>query len=529
LEQKASEKTNRWAFWVRAASLLLMLASLVLLLRALPIDNLLRLFQAWVAGLGVWGPLIFAGVYAVWATLFLPGFALTLAGGAVFGLLKGTVTVLCGATLGAALSFLIARYFARERVTALARANPKLRAIDRAIGEGGWKIVALLRLSPAVPFNLQNYLYGVTAIPFWPCVLTSFIFMIPGTFMYVYIGSISAQGLAAASGAGGASNAELALKAVGLAATVAVTVYVTRIASRAIKEQTAEAEEETPEPEAKPASLRGVVVIAAVAVALFSSAVYAYIERDALKGLVGPPQVTLAETYERRAAGPDLDHSLFDELLATFVDDQGFVDYRGLGERSADLDRYLASLAEAPFEEMGRDQKLALLINAYNAFTLRLILEHYPTASITDIPEQQRWDARRWDIAGEIYSLNDIEHRTIRPNFAEPRIHFALVCAAVGCPRLRKEAYVAARIDEQLEDQTRSSHSGDRWFRFEESSGVVHLTQLYNWYGGDFAQQAGSATVFAARYVPALKQALDAGTQVEVRWLDYDWSLNEAR
>ena len=136
--------------------------------RAIPLETAVKALQSWVSGLGVWGPLIYAGIYAVAATLLVPGSALTLASGAIFGLLWGTISVSIGATTGAALSFLIGRYLARDRVTAWVAHNPKFDAIDKAIGEGGWKIVALLRLSPAVPFTLQNYLYGLTDIRFWP-------------------------------------------------------------------------------------------------------------------------------------------------------------------------------------------------------------------------------------------------------------------------------------------------------------------------------------------------------------------------
>jgi hypothetical protein len=175
---------------------------------------------------------------------------------------------------------------------------------------------------------------------------------------------------------------------------------------------------------------------------------------------------------------------------------------------------------------MGRDQKLALLINAYNAFTLRLILDHYPLGSINDIPDQERWKAKRWRLAGETVSLDQIEHERIRPKFAEPRIHFALVCASVGCPKLRGEAYVAERLEEQLEAQARTIHGDSRWFSFDADAKTVRLTQLYRWYGGDFKQQAGSVPAFAAQFSPALKKALDEGEKVDLRWIDYDWSLN---
>ena len=106
-------------------------------------------------------------------------------------------------------------------------------------------------------------------------------------------------------------------------------------------------------------------------------------------------------------------------------------------------------------------------------------------------------------------------------------MHFALVCAAVGCPKLRNEAYLAARIDGQLEDQARYAHTHDRWFRFEPDRQEVHLTRLYNWYGGDFEQVAGSVLEYAAQYSDGLKRALAAGGRPRVRWLPYDWSLND--
>ncbi len=507
-------------------SALLIVAAIVLLVRALPLEALLGALKTWIAGLGPWGPAIFSLVYALWSVAFLPGSALTLAGGAIFGLAWGFVSVLAGAVLGAALSFLIGRYLARDKVRAMARRNAKFGAIDKAIGEGGWKIVAMLRLSPAMPFNVQNYLYGVTPIGFWPCVLASAVFMIPGTLMYVYLGYLGGQGLAAASGGAARSPAQWALLAVGLLATIAVTVYVTKLASKALRERTDLEESSAPVEETK-APKRPAWGLAVVAALLFAGALYANFRPGALKMLFGPPQVTMHEAYQDKLGGPTFDHSAFSALLAEYVDDTGMVDYAGLAQEHAALDAYIATLADAPFGALGRDEKLALLINAYNAFTLRLILDSYPVASIRDIPADKRWDAVRWKLAGETYSLDQIEHEQIRPKFAEPRVHFALVCAAMGCPKLRNEAYEGARLNEQLEDQTRYALSHDRWFAFDPATNTVKLTQLFNWYGGDFAQQAGSALAFAARYSPELEKALDAGNKPKIEWLDYDWSLNE--
>jgi len=216
----------------------------------------------------------------------------------------------------------------------------------------------------------------------------------------------------------------------------------------------------------------------------------------------------------------------YDALLAEHVDDAGFVDYRALKADPARLDRYLDYLADVDLDAMTRDERLATLINAYNAFTLRLILDHYPVESIKDIPTAHRWVAKRWNLGGRTVSLDDIEHGIIRKQFDEPRIHFAVVCAAVDCPPLRREAYTAARLDAQLEDQTRYVHNHDRWLRYQPGGGTIHLTSLYKWYGEDFDGHADSLLDYVARYHAPLRQALAGGDEPAIRYLDYDWALN---
>lgn len=524
--------SGSWFRWVRLASLATILVSLVLLVRLLPVDRLVALLSAKVESLGVWGPAMFAAVYVVAAVLFVPGSALTLAAGAVFGLVTGTIVVSIASTTAAAVSFLIGRYLARDTVRQWAAKNPRFAAIDRAIGQGGWKIIALLRLSPAVPFSLGNYLYGVTSIRFWPYVITSWLAMLPGTFMYVYLGYAGRAGLGAASGAeAGRSPAQWALLGVGLAATVAVTVFVTRLARKAVKENTDMSDPSTtpeiaPSDKAARSPLLATLLTLAVALVLVGCTAYGYANRSRIAGLFGPPAVAMVETYAEKPDGPQFDHSGFDALLKRHVDGAGLVDYAAMRADPAALDGYIASLAKAPLADMGRNERLTLLINAYNAFTLRLILDHYPIKSIKDIPADQRWDARQWNIGGNVWSLSQIEHEQVRPHFKEPRIHFALVCAAIGCPPLRNEAYATDRLDEQLAAQAQYVHTHDGWFQFDANAGVVRLTSLYNWYAGDFEQAAGSVLQFAARYAPQLKKALDAGQKPTVEFLDYDWSLN---
>jgi uncharacterized membrane protein YdjX (TVP38/TMEM64 family) len=527
---------NRYAAAITWVSIALIAVSLVLVLRQLPVAGWIQRLQGRLEALGPWGPVVFGACYVIAALLLVPGSALTIAAGALFGALLGTVVVSLAATMTAALAFLIARYLARERIARKARQYPKFAAIDRAISEGGWKIVALLRLSPAVPFTLQNYFYGLTGIHFWPCVLTTWLAMLPGTFLYIYLGSIGRAGAEAASGARSLSPAEWAMTITGLLATVAVTVYVTRLARRALRQHTAIENTQTAnKANATEQAAHGgwpwaAISAAILALAGVALAVFVQVDPERFQRLFrppgGPPRVELREAYADKPDGPTVDHSAFDQLLKKHVSADGWVDYRGLKADAARLDAYLESLAAAPFDDLGRNQKLALLLNAYNACTLRLILDYYPIDSILSIPENKRWVDCRWRIGGHTWSLDDIEHEQVRPKFREPRIHFALVCAAVGCPNLRNQGYRADRLDEQLQDQTQYVHGHDRWFRYEPDRGEVHLPRLYLWYGNDVEQVAGSVLHFAARYVPALQQALDAGRQPKIEWLEYDWSLN---
>ena len=202
----------------------------------LPIGEWLELLNDWVAGMGPRGMIVFVGVYVLATILFLPGSILTIGAGFLFGVLRGTLVVSAGSTIGAALAFLISRYVARKWVAEKAAASPRFAAIDRAIGLQGWKIVGLLRLSPAIPFNLSNFLYGLTSVRFVPYVIASWLGMLPGTVMYVYLGTAGKAGFDAASGAVERSWQQDALLGVGLLATIAVTVLITRIARNALKE-----------------------------------------------------------------------------------------------------------------------------------------------------------------------------------------------------------------------------------------------------------------------------------------------------
>lgn len=194
-------------------------------------------FTQWVDSLGVWAPVVFIAGYIVATVAFIPGSVLTLAGGALFGLLWGTVYVFFGATMGACLAFLIARYAARSRIEKKLEDKPNFRQIDRAIGRDGGKIAALLRLSPVFPFNLLNYALGLTNIKFiqyfWACFA-----MIPGTFLYVFYGKTAGDVAAAAAGTQDKGVWGWVLQGVGLLATIAVTWIITKKARKALAEET---------------------------------------------------------------------------------------------------------------------------------------------------------------------------------------------------------------------------------------------------------------------------------------------------
>jgi pyruvate/2-oxoglutarate dehydrogenase complex dihydrolipoamide dehydrogenase (E3) component/uncharacterized membrane protein YdjX (TVP38/TMEM64 family) len=194
-------------------------------------------FAAWVESLGVWGPVVFILGYAVATVAFIPGSLLTLAAGAIFGLAKGTLYTFLGATLGAAAAFLVARHLARGAIEKKIAGNPRFGAIDRAVGREGFKIVALLRLSPVFPFNLLNYSLGLTKVRFLHYLAAS-VAMLPGTLLYVYYGKAAGSLAALASGAEARKGAESWIfLGVGLLATIAVTTYVTRLAGRALKSE----------------------------------------------------------------------------------------------------------------------------------------------------------------------------------------------------------------------------------------------------------------------------------------------------
>jgi uncharacterized membrane protein YdjX (TVP38/TMEM64 family) len=204
------------------------------------VREVLETVLEWTRGLGAWGPPVVAAAYAAATVLFVPGSALTLGAGFLFGVLVGTIVVSVGSVLGACGAFLVGRTVARGWVARKVAGNPKFAAIDEAVGRQGFRIVLLTRLSPIFPFNMLNYAYGLTKVPFWKYALASWIGMLPGTVMYVYLGSGLRSLAAAAAGETEGGMAERIFFWVGLAVAILVALVVTRIARRALKRATDE-------------------------------------------------------------------------------------------------------------------------------------------------------------------------------------------------------------------------------------------------------------------------------------------------
>ena len=193
------------------------------------INTALQSALSWIESLGSTGPIVFILIYIVATVFLISGAVLTLGAGLIFGVVKGSIFVSIGSVLGATAAFLVGRYFARKWVAKQIESQPKFKAIDSAVAREGWKIVGLTRLSPVFPFVFLNYAFGVTQVSLRDYILASWIGMMPGTVMYVYIGylpKIAAEG--------SADTLKLILNIVGLLATVAVTVYVTKIAKKAL-------------------------------------------------------------------------------------------------------------------------------------------------------------------------------------------------------------------------------------------------------------------------------------------------------
>ena len=228
------------------------------------------------------------------------------------------------------------------------------------------------------------------------------------------------------------------------------------------------------------------------------------------------------------AAGPVVDHGSYDRLLKKYVTDKGLVNYKGFKADEKEFNQYLALLSKnPPAANWSKAEQMAYWINAYNAYTIRLILDHYPVQSIKEIGSSIKipfvttpWAAKFFSIGGEQMSLDNIEHGTLRKKYDDPRIHFALVCASVSCARLRNEAYTAAKLESQLDDQGRDFVNNPAKNKIGKAS--AQLSKYFDWYKGDWTKNGQSVAKWVNRY-----SANKMDENAHISYLDYSWKLNE--
>ena len=225
-------------------------------------------------------------------------------------------------------------------------------------------------------------------------------------------------------------------------------------------------------------------------------------------------------------AGKPIEHTIFNDLLNQYVDNQGLVNYNGFMQDSIKFNRYLDLLSKnAPDPKTwSKNEQKAFWINAYNAFTIKIILMHYPITSIKDIKRgipfiNTTWDIKFIKIGTETYDLNNLEHGILRPKFKDSRVHFAVNCASISCPKLRNEAYNALQLDAQLDDQARAflADTGKNKITANE----ISISKIFSWYSVDFPR---NKIKYLNQYAP-----IQINAKANRSSMDYDWGLNEQK
>lgn len=209
------------------------------------------------------------------------------------------------------------------------------------------------------------------------------------------------------------------------------------------------------------------------------------------------------------------------------------VDYQKIKTTPADLNDYLAqveAVSAGEYLKFSNSEKIAFLINSYNAQTVKLVVDHYPVKSIRKIGGlfSNPWKMKFFSLIGEKQSLDHIEHEILRKNFEEPRIHFALVCASKSCPPLRNVPYLGSRLEKQLSDAETRFLTDPVKNRIEMGSATIYLSSIFKWYGGDFEKKFGSLKVYLGTRMthdPKIRAVVESPS-TKIEYLDYDWSLN---
>lgn len=233
---------------------------------------------------------------------------------------------------------------------------------------------------------------------------------------------------------------------------------------------------------------------------------------------------TISRVEETVAAAED--HVIWAELLSKYVKPGG-VDYAGFRSEEKTLDNYLKVLEDIDSKTMSRDEQFAYYINAYNAWTIKLILSAYPDVkSIKDLGTflQSPWEKKFVRIDRNLLTLDDIEHRILRPRFKDPRVHFAINCSAASCPPLRAEPYLGSTLDQQLDQSTRAFINSPNRYRLDGNA--LYVSRIFKWFAEDFNDDVVGFYLKYARD-DLKKQLTEKKDIIQVKYLDYDWSLND--
>ncbi len=509
---------------LRIGILALLLIAAFLVATLTPLGNYLSregIFEliAWLRG-HPWAPAIFVALYAAATALAVPGTFLTLSGGVIFGFAWGTVLNLAGANLGANAAFLMARKLGRDGVVSLAgrsagrlrRNSAALEKLEQATMKHGFRGILTLRLIPLVPFNVLNFGSGLLPIRWRSYALATLIGIVPGAAIYTYFADALLQGSQEAW--------TDALLRVGFAGLLLVLLSFLPALLRRLGVRLPGATGE------KGKALRAIALPAALAGATLGTAP--------------------AGAQSRNPDGLP-DHASFSRALAGAVHDKG-VDYGRLSSDSAPLRRYLEALGAtdpAALAQASQDDRLAFWINAYNACMLKRVIEHYPIRPaggfhgirnrVAGRPANSVWqiaDVFTGDhcrVAGRERSQDEIEHEIIRP-MGDPRIHFAINCAAVSCPPLIPRAYLGATLRTQLDERVDSFVGDPLHFRVSAEDGgrrVVRINEVLNWFSEDFGGVEGVRR-FLAGYLAGEARAALEDPASEISFIEYDWTLNDA-
>lgn len=446
-------------------------------------------------------PVIFVALYAGATALAVPGTILTLAGGALFGFYWGTLFNLLAANIGANAAFLVARTLGRDGVRKLMGDDSSaLARLDGIVERHGFQGLLTLRLIPLIPFNALNFGSGLMSLNWRTYALATVIGIVPGTAIYTFFANALLEGSREATVEAWASVALAGFLLVLLSFLPAI---LRRLGVR----------------------LPGMSAI----VVLFT--------------LSGGGRVVSAQEAPTLSGLPD--NAVLTEVLASVVTDSG-VDYSRLAEDRSGLDRYLAQLAAtdpAAVETASPRDRLAYWINAYNACMLKRVIDHYPIGRargwqgirnrVADRPANSVWQiadvftGAHCRVAGSNRSQDEIEHDIIRP-MGDPRIHFAINCAAVSCPPLIAEAYNGETLEDQLDARVRAFVSDPMQLEVDTTASppAVRVNQVLDWFSVDFGGHDGIRS-FLARYVSAEAREVLEDPKATVSFVEYDWTLND--